>query len=698
MLSVAIAVFVAVLGVTLWQANSDRADRAKAQEPRPAVSGNVEFRVRQVDAQYADDVWTTIFVFAETPSPSPPPGLAAFPAPGEVWVSPAVEKVQAERGSAANRIPGPITGVIGRAGLQSPDQLFVYVGSKEPGPSWWRAEGWGAKVEATARPTVPQWPLLVLVLVLVGLPVTALVRGTAQLAVETRGRELAGLHLLGVPRGKLSIAAATDAAWCGASGGVGGAIIAAVATSATHQGQMLGFSWFQPSWSHRVLVAVVVVLAASWLVWTDVRRRSERALRDPWGARAGTPRTWHWWRLVPFVLGLSLLVAVVVPYLVFGTRYGSVLTTGYFFVGTLLGLLGAVAALAPLMGWWARRAGNSARSAAVFLGTRRLQWDRERIATGCAGLVLTCVSGAVGAGALADLAALSPERAGGDRYAVGVGGLDTGEAAAAIAVTAPLRYLQVSDVSGTSNIADCGTLTRVLGLDDRTASADFAAQCRQGTEQRVVVGQATQPSDIVLRSGDPSGLVDTTVISVPVEDYRGSLRRADLLVYPGRGDQPVTDYLDRLLTAAPHAQVTNTQADSYKPMVAPTRRLLIVCSLLGLMVGATLLAVVALGSMHRTRVQAARLAVMGGTRAVAARAHTVAFAHGALVAVVVGLTLGGLAGTAYTIAGGITTGPGSLGMVVLTMAIAITGFALLVTWATARFANLGTLSELIQRE
>ena len=380
-LAAAVAVFVAVIAVTLWQANDDRADRARAQEPHPTVRETTSFLVRQVDAPYDGDVWSTIFVTAETSDPPAPPGLRVFPAPGEVWVSPAVQRLVDDHDPSVARLPGPVTGIIADVGLQSPDQLFVLVGTSGGGPGWWRAQGWGADVEATTRPAVPRWPMLGLLIVLVGLPALVLVRGTARMAIEARERDLAGLHLLGVPRVLLARAAAADAAWCALTGGVAGGSAAVALASVAHGTRVLGYSWFQPGWPHQIFVVAVVLVVASAVVWWDVARLSLRSLSDPWGARANRPQAWRWWRLVPLALGLSLLVAVVVPYLVVGTRYGSSLTSSYFFTGSLLGLLGAVTGLASLMDWWSRRVGHRDSSASGLLGSRRLRWERERIAT-----------------------------------------------------------------------------------------------------------------------------------------------------------------------------------------------------------------------------------------------------------------------------------------------------------------------------
>jgi hypothetical protein len=697
-LAVAIAVYVAIIGVTLWQANDDRADRALAQEPHPAGGHQVQFRVRQVDAPYDGDVWSTVFVATEGSSPPAPPGMPRFPAPGEVWVSPAVARLAQDGAPAAIRLPGPVTGVINGAGLQSPDQFFVVVGASHAEAGWWQADGWGGLAQSSARPTVPRWPMLALVVVLVGLPVLVLARASARMATEARERDLAALHLLGVARRTLATAAAVDAAWCALLGGVVGGLLGILSTGAVHGTRVLGFAWYEAGWPRELLVVLAAVVLVVVLVWWDVRRLALRALADPWGARAGRPQAWHWWRPVPLALGLALLVGVVLPYLAVGTHYGSLLTSSYFFAGTALGLTGGVTGLAPLMGWWSGRFGGPSASVSGFLGARRLRWERERIATACAGLLLTCVSGAVAAGALNDLAGLSPDRAGGDRWSVAVGGLDDPEAAAALGVQGGLRYLQVDEGNSTTNVADCRTLTAVLALDDATTSEQFSQQCRDGGTQRVSQAGVGGPGDIVIPTTDHSGIGDTSVVTVPVDQYDGPLRHAELMVYPGHGTARLDTYLDRLLAVAPHAQVTDTQADSYQPMVAPTERLLVVCALLGLLVGAALLALVSLGSLHRTRVQTARIAVLGGSRRIAAAAHTMAFAHGAVVTVAVGLTVGVLAGTTYTIAGGVVTGLGDLGWVVALLAIGVAATSVAATWLIARYVGMGTLTEVIQRE
>ena len=700
MLAAACATWVALLGVTLWQANEGRLDRGRAQEPRPAA-GVHRFDVLETDTPYRSDVWTTIYMGclrAGTSQSPAPPGLPMFLEPGETYVSPAVERAIGTDPLAARRVPGHVVGTIGEAGLQSPDQYLVYAGA-EPGVSWRSASGWGSPVVAVARGSVPAGALLGLVGVLIGLPALLLTRATGRMTAIARQRSLAACHLLGVPVRLLETAAAVDALLCAFVGAVGGAGVAAATVLAVHGTTMFGIEWFAPPTVLSPAATVATGIALSALVALDAATATRRDLRKPLVARAGGPRPVPRWTLAPLLMGTAGLAGIVAADTVLRKRIDPGWAITYFFVGGTMAALGAVAGMPLILHAWSTRLRRRPHvSTAQFVAFRRLSWKRDAIASACIGLALVGIASLVGAGTLADLDAISTTGPAGDRY--DLQGVDHSHLPAALAVATPLRMLQVSHGRQTIDVAECATLAAFVDLTSPDAGAQFSAQC--GAGDTFVIGSHAAAGSVVLPRGAGGFLRRATVIAVnPVEYARTHSKPAgqtDVIALPGRDEADVDDYVSRIMAVAPEVQVTDLSADSYAPVVAPTRRLLVACTALGTLTASALLILGALDQRRRSRIDGARLVVLGASRRLTARIHAVAYGHGVTAALAVGLIIGLLAAMVYDQVGGLVASPGSLGVTLAGLAVIIAVVAVFVTWATALPEHRAALTEEIQRE
>ncbi|NML53956.1 hypothetical protein HHL19_32380 [Streptomyces sp. R302] len=79
---------------------------------------------------YGSRPFRRIFLARAGPGPVPrPPGVAAFPGPGEGVVSPVLRDVLAANPGVSGFVPGRVTGTIGAAGFGGPDELYAYVGT-----------------------------------------------------------------------------------------------------------------------------------------------------------------------------------------------------------------------------------------------------------------------------------------------------------------------------------------------------------------------------------------------------------------------------------------------------------------------------------------------------------------------------------------------------------------------------------------
>ncbi len=133
-----------------------------------------------------------------------PPGIDRIPAAGRMVVSPALKKLLASTPLLRERIPYPITGTIGHAGLMGPAELYYYAGSdqlvaRESDMAHGNADriaGFGYHSNSEVMgPTFDL--LLVIMLVVLLLPVAVFIGTAVRLGGERRDRRLAALRLVG---------------------------------------------------------------------------------------------------------------------------------------------------------------------------------------------------------------------------------------------------------------------------------------------------------------------------------------------------------------------------------------------------------------------------------------------------------------------------------------------------------------------
>ncbi|MFT4009250.1 MAG: hypothetical protein QM655_04325 [Nocardioidaceae bacterium] len=684
-LAVAVVLWALLVAAALWQANLDRHARGLGQLPDPGARGDRTFAAYTTDVPYRGDVMTTVFVGAARQQALPPPGVARFPAAGEVYVSPAVRRAMVSDPAFSARIPGRIAGVIGASGLQSPDQYFMVIGAT-PGEHWRRAHGWGNPALSVTRPSVPNGPLLGLVACLVGIPALLVVRATGRMSAQSRQRSLAVCHLIGVPSRALRRAAGLDAALCAMAGAVLGTVLAIGTVLLVAPTRWLGIAWYPPSSILSIPIVLIAMASVIVAVAMDASRRTGELLESPLASSAKEPTPLRVWRVVPLVVGVCALAGVVAGRVVLGVMPPDQYTVWYMLGGGALASVGAVTGLPAVFAWVsARLRHRSTGSSARLVALRRLSWQRDSIALSVLGLVIVSVSTMIAAGVVADLAALSPIGRHGDAYAVE--GLSRPELDTAASVPAYARYVEISDGTRTNYVAECAQLERLVGLEGPGLASQFAAQCRPN--QRFVVAATGQASAhrMVLHGLGNSTPFEGTVISSDPATVSLPSGQTDLLVYPGRSDRAVDTYFSQVLAVAPQANATNLSADAYRPMVVPTRRLMLGCGLVGFLLGAVLMLVTTLDARRRSRGDSARLAILGAPRVFAAHVHAATMALGAAVAVGIGLTVGLLCSLVYTMTGGLTTGPGALGWAFAGIATSLAAVVVLASWIGVRFSS-----------
>ncbi|MFF1304105.1 ABC transporter permease [Streptomyces sp. NPDC058307] len=300
------------------QRGDARADTNYGQHLKKAdntlLSGNASTTFRDTEIRGRD-------LEPEGPKAPLPPGIAKFPAVGDMVVSPALKKLMESRDGKLlrERLPNRIVGTIGESGLIGSHELAFYRGAEglaaqglnSPGVT--RIDKYGNPYPTASR-SDPVLVLLVLVVFVVLLmPVAVFITAAVRFGGERRDRRLAALRLVGADgRSTRRIAAgeALAGAVLGLVLGTGFFLIGReVAGSVEVFGQSVFPSYLNPSPLLALLIAVAVPAAAVLVTLLALRG----VVIEPLGVvRTAKPaRRRLWWRLLVPLAGLAMLYPMV---------------------------------------------------------------------------------------------------------------------------------------------------------------------------------------------------------------------------------------------------------------------------------------------------------------------------------------------------------------------------------------------------
>jgi hypothetical protein len=334
---------------------------------------------------------------AEGPRAPLPPGVAEFPAPGDMVVSPALRDLLASDGGKLlrERLPYRVTGTIGESGLIGSHELAYYTGStnlaaKIVTPYVARIDHFGDP-EPTDDRTDPVLVLLALVVFVVLLmPVAVFIATAVRFGGERRDRRLAALRLVGSDSAMTRRIAAGEALAGALAGLVLGTGFFLIGRQLVGRAEVLGISVFpsylNPSPALALLVAVAVPAAAVLVTLFALRG----VVIEPLGVvRTARPaRRRLWWRLLLPLGGLALLYPMV------GQGHANGDFNEYLVTGGVVLLLMGVTALLP----WV------VESVVARLGAGGVAWQlavrRLQLGSGTAARMVNGIAVAV-AGAIA---------------------------------------------------------------------------------------------------------------------------------------------------------------------------------------------------------------------------------------------------------------------------------------------------------
>ncbi len=262
-------------------------------------------------------------VAATGPTSPVPPGIPRDPGPGQYYISPALAALlrSAPADELAGRYPGHQAGLIGEAGLPSPDSLVIVVGrsvaqmSHLPGAAQVTSfnttppSGCGSHSTCVIRgglePAGVDFVLSAVALALL-LPVLIFIGTATRLSTARREQRFAAMRLVGATPRQISLIAAVESAVAAAAGtaiGFGLFFVLKVPLAAI---PFTGQSFFpaQLSLSLPDILAVAAGVPAAAAVAARLALR--RVNISPLGvARRVTPAPPRAWRVLPLLAGLA---------------------------------------------------------------------------------------------------------------------------------------------------------------------------------------------------------------------------------------------------------------------------------------------------------------------------------------------------------------------------------------------------------
>ncbi|THA24736.1 ABC transporter permease [Streptomyces sp. RKND-216] len=335
--------------------------------------------------------------------PPVPPGIDGLPGPGEMLASPALRDLLNSPDGALlrERLPYDVVGTVAKEGLAGPGELTYYAGSDEL-----------AGVDNAHRidrfdvvgPPEPLHPVLLLLIVVICvvllLPVGAFMAAAVRFGTERRDRRLAALRLVGTDgRATRRIAAgeAGAAALLGLAVGTAGFLALRPALSGL---RMQELSVFTSDVVPDPLITVLIALAVPGCAVLVTLLALRGVVIEPLGVvRRSEPRRRHlWWRLIPPVLGVGLLVPLFGDFAEEGGQLETAMVAG----GIVLILVGVTALLPWLVEFAVRRLHGGRLP--FQLAVRRLQLDSGTAARAVSGITVAVAGSIALAGLLGSVA------------------------------------------------------------------------------------------------------------------------------------------------------------------------------------------------------------------------------------------------------------------------------------------------------
>ncbi|GAB3657002.1 ABC transporter permease family protein [Glycomyces tarimensis] len=405
-LAVAVATMLLQFAVAGNFAFAERAERTEWRDP-DAADGGTAVIATAVDYLGGDGI-TRVDLAALDPAAPAPPGLDAFPAPGEIWLSPALADLLADvpDDHFLDRYDGTATGRVGEEALAHDQELLAIVGRApdEPAMTAERVSADGVSPRTidgfehgTAGVEYGLYRILMLLAtILMAVPVAIFGAAAARLTVARRDERLATMRLVGATPGQVVRLTLIETLIAAVAGAVAGTalwmaatpLIARIPIDGGHW--RVGDLWAGAPWMAAVALAVPVLVAVSAVIGL------RQVVISPLGvARRVRAKGLRAIRVVVFAgCVIAFLIASQV-------QFGGEVVVATVLLGLLAAAIGALNLMGP---WVVQKIGSlfarTARTPARMLAGRRLADDPKA--------AWRTVSGVAVAGFIAGSVALFP--------------------------------------------------------------------------------------------------------------------------------------------------------------------------------------------------------------------------------------------------------------------------------------------------
>ncbi|MFI6478999.1 FtsX-like permease family protein [Nonomuraea sp. NPDC050663] len=322
------------------------------------------------------------------PGAPAPPGLKAFPGPGQTWLSPALKDLADElpQEQLAARF-GQVRGELGEQALVLPSELVAVVGLEPGDPAFKVKRDYGAAsptriASFAGEPTddaIAYQMLALIGSVLMVVPLLVFGGAAARLTVARRDQRLAALRLIGATPGQVAGMTVAEAVMVAFAGAAAGTLLYGLASPLLSRIPMQGGAWFVTDLLPPPWVMGLVLLAVPLLVGLSAVVGLRRVVVSPLGvAKRETPPAMRFVRVIALIVALVMVpmvsraTSVTVIVIVVGLAFLAINLAGPWVVG----LIGRITA-------------KRARRAHQLLAGRRLVDDPRAAWRTVSGVALT---------------------------------------------------------------------------------------------------------------------------------------------------------------------------------------------------------------------------------------------------------------------------------------------------------------------
>jgi hypothetical protein len=441
-----------------WTVLTSGVSARQVSDPAAAAPGDDTVLASTVSDYFMGRTITRVDVAASPASTVVVPGVGRAPRAGTYYASPALAAlIDAHPADELGARYGTRAGVIGAAGLASPDSLVVVAGTAagDLDPSRggsglgdaqfgvWSVAGFGG----AAYPSGAYRTVAIIGAIAILLPVLILVGIVTRLGAAQRAERFAALRLIGATPRRVADIAAAETGVTSLAGALAGAVLACLLIPLAARVEVGDGRFFRTDLALAPFTVVAVVVGVVAVSTAVAWWRTAQAGIGPLGVTRerseGRPAAFT---VVPLVAGVALMLGVTLKSLLGSRFYGMDML---LVLGFLLVSLGLVTSGSVLTFWVAHLAARVVRGTAGVIAMNRIRRHPRATFRAVSGLVMAVFMVSVFAAAVTTVTGESTQADGADRLAKStvLAHLATRSTEAAAATTQASRVAQAPGVT-----------------------------------------------------------------------------------------------------------------------------------------------------------------------------------------------------------------------------------------------------------